>query len=160
MRNRFKQQNFRNNPRGFGRHNAGGQCVCPRCGYALPHVPGLPCRGLFCPHCGSVLMNRNGSGAEFIDPDRQVSNRMAKSASPIFEEKITPRNDGAQTTHSVQSPSDFPIVDPVKCTGCGTCVDVCRRGAISLIDAIAVIDPALCINCRLCLRKCPSGALS
>ena len=29
----------------------GGYCVCPKCGYKIPHQPGIPCSQLLCPKC-------------------------------------------------------------------------------------------------------------
>jgi len=37
-----------------------GNCVCPKCGYKVPHQPGKPCRELQCPTCG-ITMLREGS---------------------------------------------------------------------------------------------------
>ena len=37
-----------------------GNCVCPQCGYKVPHQPGKPYRELKCPQCG-VGMLREGS---------------------------------------------------------------------------------------------------
>jgi NAD-dependent dihydropyrimidine dehydrogenase PreA subunit len=53
-------------------------------------------------------------------------------------------------------------VDPAKCIGCGTCVEVCPMEAITLEKATprarkkkkATIDPARCIGCGLCVLKC------
>jgi len=50
--------------RGFGRGRGGaGQgiggpssCICPKCGYIVPHTRGIPCTTLKCPECGSVLV--------------------------------------------------------------------------------------------------------
>ncbi|NLF10756.1 MAG: hypothetical protein GX597_03100 [Anaerolineaceae bacterium] len=33
----------------------GGGCVCPNCGYKLPHQVGLPCYDQQCPRCGSAM---------------------------------------------------------------------------------------------------------
>lgn len=33
----------------------GGQCVCPGCGYSVPHSPGQPCNQKQCPKCGAVM---------------------------------------------------------------------------------------------------------
>lgn len=35
-----------------------GNCTCPGCGYAIPHVPGQPCNQRPCPKCGT-MMTRN-----------------------------------------------------------------------------------------------------
>ncbi len=47
------------------------------------------------------------------------------------------------------------------CIGCGSCVDYCPMGAISLIDNRAVIDQDECVECGVCLRVkvCPVEAL-
>lgn len=45
-----------------------------------------------------------------------------------------------------------------KCTGCGTCTDVCPTEAIQIRDdkAIITID---CVDCGACTRVCPEGAI-
>jgi len=35
----------------------GGECICPSCGYKVPHRVGVPCMNEQCPKCGSS-MNR------------------------------------------------------------------------------------------------------
>jgi len=32
-----------------------GSCKCPKCGYSMPHVRGLPCYRQTCPKCGSRM---------------------------------------------------------------------------------------------------------
>jgi heterodisulfide reductase subunit A len=46
------------------------------------------------------------------------------------------------------------------CTGCGTCVDVCPYGAITLDEdrRISVVNEVLCHGCGNCAAACPSGA--
>lgn len=39
---------------GFGL-GAGGECVCPSCGYKIPHQAGVPCYQQKCPKCGSPM---------------------------------------------------------------------------------------------------------
>jgi Fe-S-cluster-containing hydrogenase component 2 len=50
-------------------------------------------------------------------------------------------------------------VDDKRCAGCGTCVDVCPRGAISLRNGKASISQALCNQCEACASACPEGAI-
>lgn len=51
-------------------------------------------------------------------------------------------------------------VDLTRCTGCGTCVDVCPTGAIYIVDSHAEVDEALCTLCEACISACPEDALS
>ncbi len=51
-------------------------------------------------------------------------------------------------------------VDVEKCTGCGTCVDVCPVEAITVENDVAVVDEAECVECGACADECPNDALS
>ncbi|MFP3897438.1 MAG: DUF362 domain-containing protein [Anaerolineales bacterium] len=50
-------------------------------------------------------------------------------------------------------------VDEERCTGCGTCVEVCPAGAIRLVDGVASIAQEKCIECEACLSACPETAI-
>jgi NAD-dependent dihydropyrimidine dehydrogenase PreA subunit len=52
------------------------------------------------------------------------------------------------------------IVDQVLCSGCGTCVDECPTGAITLKDDIARVDADRCDGCSECVHVCPNQALA
>ncbi len=45
-----------------------------------------------------------------------------------------------------------------KCTGCGTCTDVCPTEAIIIEKGKAEITLG-CIDCGACPRVCPEGAI-
>jgi len=51
------------------------------------------------------------------------------------------------------------IVETEKCVGCGTCLDRCQFGALSLSDGTAHIDPDRCAGCGLCVTTCSVEAL-
>lgn len=53
------------------------------------------------------------------------------------------------------------VVDEVKCNGCGKCVPPCQvyRGAMQIVDGLAVINRDLCQKCNLCALVCPEGAI-
>lgn len=36
-----------------------GRCICPKCDYSAPHVPGEPCRSKYCPNCGISMIREN-----------------------------------------------------------------------------------------------------
>ncbi len=40
------------------------------------------------------------------------------------------------------------------CTGCGSCVTSCDKGAISIIDSRATVDENKCVLCGYCAAKC------
>jgi ferredoxin len=45
-----------------------------------------------------------------------------------------------------------------KCTGCGTCTDVCPTEAIRIENGKAEITVE-CTDCGACTRVCPEGAI-
>ena len=51
------------------------------------------------------------------------------------------------------------VVNKDVCVGCGTCVDICPVGAISMVDGKAQIDATLCTGCGVCTQLCKFGAL-
>jgi ferredoxin len=50
-------------------------------------------------------------------------------------------------------------VDSQQCSGCGTCVDSCPVGAITL-NGVASIDVNRCIGCGECVDRCPLEAIT
>jgi len=54
-----------------------------------------------------------------------------------------------------------PAVSEEACTQCGSCVEACREGAVTLPDCAdgPVIDFEKCLSCGQCLTVCPSGTL-
>lgn len=53
-----------------------------------------------------------------------------------------------------------PIVTAKKCVACGTCVPVCKFGAIALAEDNAVIDEDKCVGCGECIVVCPELAIT
>ncbi|QGP93870.1 Caffeyl-CoA reductase-Etf complex subunit CarE [Neomoorella glycerini] len=50
-------------------------------------------------------------------------------------------------------------VDEEKCTGCGSCVEVCPVEAIT-VEEVAVINADECLECSACVEECPNEAIS
>ena len=53
----------------------------------------------------------------------------------------------------------MPWIDQEKCTGCGTCLDECVVGAISMHGGVASINDRECIRCGVCHDVCPNEAV-
>lgn len=53
-----------------------------------------------------------------------------------------------------------PLECEYGCLGCGSCVAVCKFGALSIgANGVAQVDPDACIGCGKCTRACPRGVL-
>ncbi|MCF7927645.1 MAG: ATP-binding protein [Spirochaetales bacterium] len=53
------------------------------------------------------------------------------------------------------------VIDPVLCTGCRECLDVCRFDALSMNEeSVAIVDSYACEGCRTCSLVCPENAVS
>jgi MinD superfamily P-loop ATPase len=50
-------------------------------------------------------------------------------------------------------------VDEAACTSCGACRNVCRYGAIRMLDGRVLVFPELCHGCGACALVCSSGAM-
>lgn len=59
------------------------------------------------------------------------------------------------------SPSNYIPIANEDCVLCGTCVDRCQMGALSLDDEAgrATVDPGKCLGCGVCTLACPQEAL-
>jgi MinD superfamily P-loop ATPase len=55
----------------------------------------------------------------------------------------------------------MPDIDQDKCNLCGLCIDVCRCGAIVLVNNVVMfVETEECHWCTLCEAVCPTGALT
>jgi ferredoxin len=51
-------------------------------------------------------------------------------------------------------------VDVELCVACGSCVDACQFGALSVSDTAIAVDDDACMGCGVCISRCAQDALS
>lgn len=51
------------------------------------------------------------------------------------------------------------IIDPDRCTGCGTCLELCRFDAIDETQGKYSVDALNCEGCGVCVDLCPETAI-
>ena len=52
-----------------------------------------------------------------------------------------------------------PFTIPDRCSGCGACVEICPKTAITIEKEKSVIERDLCIGCFDCMHVCPEHAI-
>ncbi|MHB0857080.1 MAG: ATP-binding protein [Anaerolineae bacterium] len=52
-----------------------------------------------------------------------------------------------------------PRIDPVLCTHCGRCAEVCQYNALAVLPDRVLVFDALCHGCGSCVRQCPAAAI-
>jgi heterodisulfide reductase subunit A-like polyferredoxin len=61
---------------------------------------------------------------------------------------------------TLQVSGQVAAVNPMKCSACGVCVEICPFGAPGFSDrGLSQINLALCKGCGLCVASCRSGAI-
>ena len=61
--------------------------------------------------------------------------------------------------YAAKMPGSSPYSCKYGCLGFGSCVKVCDRDAIRIINKKAVVDESLCIACGKCLKVCPHNLI-
>lgn len=58
----------------------------------------------------------------------------------------------------------FPTIDAGKCTGCKSCIEICKNDVLTFdkaSDKAQIINPYNCVvECKTCARLCPSEAIT
>ncbi len=53
----------------------------------------------------------------------------------------------------------IPVIDEIRCTGCGRCAEVCQYHAIVVLGGKVLVFPELCHGCGSCTLQCPQEAI-
>ena len=57
-------------------------------------------------------------------------------------------------------PGELPVLDPVRCTGCGDCVAVCPTDCLAMAGPRPWLPrPRDCVSCSACDLVCPTDAI-
>jgi ferredoxin len=52
-------------------------------------------------------------------------------------------------------------IDPDKCSGCGTCLEVCPHNVLVKTNgSVHIVCRDACMECGACARNCPVGAIT
>ncbi|MBR9979814.1 MAG: ATP-binding protein [Desulfatitalea sp.] len=55
---------------------------------------------------------------------------------------------------------EVPRVDEEKCDYCRKCADLCQFKAISVLSTVVMVFPEMCHGCGGCMAVCPKGAIT
>ncbi|MDA3880651.1 MAG: 4Fe-4S binding protein [Prolixibacteraceae bacterium] len=150
-----QQGKGRSDGRGMNAH--GVVCACTHCAYTREHIPGVPCRDSICPNCGDALVKVNAA-RQIVSGNHgfQATKMRSTLHDEVGETYINQSETTKQAIHKIsRTDNNIPMVETDKCTGCGTCVEVCKRNAITLVKYHRSF-----VNCGLCVLKCPRGAIA
>jgi heterodisulfide reductase subunit A len=83
-------------------------------------------------------------------------------------ETIMQAKGAASSANIIMRPGEYTmrmekaIVDEIRCSKCGMCVENCPYGAITLDpkERFAVVDEIKCRSCGICANTCPSQAIT
>jgi NAD-dependent dihydropyrimidine dehydrogenase PreA subunit len=55
---------------------------------------------------------------------------------------------------------ELPVLNPIRCTGCGDCVAICPVDCLAMAGARPWLPrPGDCIACNACVIVCPADAI-
>lgn len=138
--------------------NCGG-CGFPGCGgLANAIVKGdAPVNG--CPVGGSAVGSKVGEimGIKASQGEKEVAKVICKGSCENAKNKY--EYEGISDCRAAMSLNSGAKACKFGCLGLGTCKNVCKFGAITIKDGIAIIDEEKCVMCGKCIEACPKGII-
>ncbi len=96
-------------------------------------------------------------GVSADEGKRMCASVMCSGAEGIAEEKYTYY--GVSDCNAAMRLGGGQKKCAYACLGLGTCVKVCKFGAISVENGVAVVDKEKCTACGMCIKACPKHVI-
>ena len=80
----------------------------------------------------------------------------------VRQERMIALRDASRRDGLTEPPSLHPVIDPLRCIGCGSCVSACpERSVLGIIHRKAeLISPTSCVGHGACVVACPEDAIT
>ncbi len=112
-----------------------------------------------CPVGGNDVAKKIGEilGVEVNEKEKKVARVMCAGTPDIAVQKYIYQ--GPKDCHSAARLGGGEKMCAYGCLGFGTCVPVCKFGAISVESGVAVVDEEKCTGCGACAIECPKNII-
>ena len=133
--------------------NCGG-CGFAGCGaYAQAVLDGKAPIGL-CAAGGAEAAKKMSEimGVQAVEPERRVAMVKCRGKNHLQKGSYEGLHD---CRSAMLVAGNGPSACPDGCLGFGTCVTVCKFGAIAVVDGVARVDAEKCTGCMQCVQVCP-----
>ena len=91
-------------------------------------------------------------GVEAVEPERRVAMVKCRGKNHLQKGNYEGLHDCRSAMFVA---GNGPSACPDGCLGFGTCVTVCKFGAIAVVDGVARVDAEKCTGCMQCVAVCP-----
>ncbi|MBE7026552.1 MAG: 4Fe-4S dicluster domain-containing protein [Ruminococcaceae bacterium] len=112
-----------------------------------------------CPVCNSTQREQIAEimGVTAGEEEKMSAVVLCSGSASVAEEKYTYK--GINDCNAAMRLGGGQKKCEYACIGLGTCVSVCKFGAISIKDGVAVIDSEKCTACGMCVNACPKHVI-